>query len=403
MQHDADGSRGRPARSGRASTPRAGANRAPGRSPAGRKVANGASADASAADAVDGRPSDAAVALDAAAPPRSPRGRTAAAHADAPAAAASASPALEATRAEGDASDADDAEVDVVEVEDVPDGDDVPELDGSGAAELEAFPEPFIEPVREGTDLAIAVRGLTKRFAGTAAVDGIDLDVPAGSFFGFVGPNGAGKTTTLAMITGMLRPDSGEVRLHGVDVWRDASVAKRQLGVLPDRLRLFDRLTGVEFLHHAGALRGLDRATILQRTADLAITFGIEHSLDRFVSDYSAGMVKKLAIAAAMIHSPRVLVLDEPFESVDPVSSAIITGILERYVAAGGTVMLSSHSMELIERTCDAVAIIVEGRLLASGRMESIVGESTLERRFVELAGGSTAVEGMEWLQSFSD
>lgn len=250
---------------------------------------------------------------------------------------------------------------------------------------------------------AIEVTALTKRFDGVAAVDAISLVVPTGSFSGFVGPNGAGKTTTLAMITGMLRPDEGEIKIHGIDVWRNPVVAKKHLGVLPDRLRLFDRLTGVEFLYHAGALRGLDRETIINRTADLAIGFGIEHSLDRYVSDYSAGMVKKVAIAAAMIHSPRVLVLDEPFESVDPVSASIIVATLERYVAAGGTVLLSSHSMELIERVCDSVAIIVDGRLLASGPMPEVVDGATLEERFVELAGGSSAVEGMEWLQSFSD
>ena len=258
-------------------------------------------------------------------------------------------------------------------------------------------------PVRASGPAAVAVKGLTKLFAGRAVVDAIDLEVPAGSFYGFVGPNGAGKTTTLAMVTGMLRPDSGEVLLGGVDVWRNPSAAKRNLGVLPDRLRLFDRLTGVEFLHHAGALRGLDRDLVISRIADLAVAFGIEHSLDRFVADYSAGMVKKVAIAAAMIHSPKVLVLDEPFESVDPVSSAVITRILEDFVEAGGTVLLSSHSMELIERVCDSVAIIVDGRLLASGPMAEIVDGSTLERRFVELAGGSAAVQGMEWLQSFSE
>ncbi len=251
--------------------------------------------------------------------------------------------------------------------------------------------------------MAVSVHRLSKFFAGRAAVNEVDLDVSVGSFFGFVGPNGAGKTTTLAMITGMLRPDVGEVLIHGVDVWRNPSVAKRQLGVLPDRLRLFDRLTGVEFLHHAGALRGLDRRDVVARTADLAVTFGIEHSLDRFVSDYSAGMIKKLAIAAAMIHSPRVLVLDEPFESVDPVSAATITTVLERYVAAGGTVILSSHSMQLIERVCDSVAIIVDGRLLANGPLADVIGDSTLEARFVELAGGSSAVQDMEWLQSFTE
>ncbi len=253
------------------------------------------------------------------------------------------------------------------------------------------------------TGAALSVHDLTKRFGGVTAVDAVDLEIEAGSFYGFVGPNGAGKTTTLAMITGLLRPDSGVVRVHGVDVWRNGAVAKKALGVLPDNLRLFDRLTGAEFLYHAGALRGLDRDTIGHRVDDLSAAFGLRHSLDRFVSDYSAGMVKKIAIAAAMIHSPRLLVLDEPFESVDPVSANAVIGILKKYAAAGGTVLLSSHSMTLIERTCDSVAIIADGRMLAAGPLDEVLSGESLETRFVELAGGATAVEGMEWLQSYSD
>ncbi len=202
------------------------------------------------------------------------------------------------------------------------------------------------------------------------AVDSADLEIKAGSFYGFVGPNGAGKTTTLSMVTGLLRPDSGVVKVYGADVWRNASVAKRMLGVLPDRLRLFDRLTGAEYLHHSAGLRGLDRETTLSRTADLVNAFGLEHSLHRFVSDYSAGMVKKISIASAMIHSPRLLVLDEPFESVDPVSAQLVIDILKKFTAAGGTVLMSSHSMHLIERICDHVAIIADGRMLASGTLE---------------------------------
>jgi len=268
----------------------------------------------------------------------------------------------------------------------------------SAAADAIAVPLGAIE-----TDLAVSVTRLTKRFGSTVAVDAIDLEVPVGSMFGFVGPNGAGKTTTLAMVTGMLRPDEGIIRLGGADVWRNPVVAKRLLGVLPDRLRLFDRLTGAEFLYHAGGLRGLDRPTIRQRSADLATAFGFEHSLDRLVSDYSAGMTKKISIAAAMIHAPRILVLDEPFESVDPVSAAAIVAVLERFTRAGGTVILSSHNMGLVETVCDSVAIIADGRVLAAGPLATVVAGSTLEKRFVELAGGATSVESMEWLHTFSD
>ncbi|QEO10879.1 ABC transporter ATP-binding protein [Protaetiibacter larvae] len=252
-------------------------------------------------------------------------------------------------------------------------------------------------------DIALSVQGLTKRFGGRTAVDGIELQVHPGSFFGIVGPNGAGKTTTLSMITGLLRPDGGVVRVYGLDVWGNAALAKKQIGVLPDRLRLFDRLTGAELLHHAGALRGLDRATIAQRSADLAAAFGLEHSMHRLVADFSAGMTKKIAIAAAMIHAPRLLVLDEPFESVDPVSTSIVLDVLTRFTHAGGTVILSSHSMELTERICDAIAIIADGAVLAAGPLAEVLDGRSLEERFVELAGGAAAVEGMEWLQNFSD
>ncbi|ODU66188.1 MAG: ABC transporter ATP-binding protein [Micrococcales bacterium 70-64] len=249
----------------------------------------------------------------------------------------------------------------------------------------------------------LSVRGLTKSFDDKVAVAGVDLEVATGAFYGIVGPNGAGKTTTLSMITGLLRPDSGSVVVNGADVWTDTVRAKRTIGVLPDRLRLFDRLTGAQLLYYAGVLRGLDDAVVRARTADLAHAFGIEESLGRLVSDYSAGMTKKIALAAAMIHSPRLLVLDEPFESVDPVSAATVTEILKKYVAAGGTVVLSSHSMDLVQRICDHVAVVVNGEILADGTMEEVRAGQTLEERFVELAGGRSAVEGLEWLHSFSD
>ncbi|QAY74963.1 ABC transporter ATP-binding protein [Agromyces protaetiae] len=249
----------------------------------------------------------------------------------------------------------------------------------------------------------LEVEGLVKRFGQNTAVDHISLEVRTGSFFGVVGPNGAGKTTTLSIITGLLRPDEGRVRIHGIDAWADPLTAKRITGVLPDRLRLFDRLTGAQLLDYSGTLRGLDPRTVRARAADLVNAFGLEDAIDRLVADYSAGMTKKIALACAMIHSPRLLVLDEPFESVDPVSAANLTDILERYVAGGGTVVLSSHSMDLIERVCDSAAIVIAGRVLAQGALDEVRAGQTLEDRFVELAGGRKAAEGMEWLHSFSD
>jgi ABC-2 type transport system ATP-binding protein len=271
------------------------------------------------------------------------------------------------------------------------------ERDGAAEASTDVTERPV------ATEIVLRVSGLTKRFGDTTAVAGIDLEIAAGSFFGIVGPNGAGKTTTLSMVTGLLRPDAGSVTVHGADVWKNPVVAKRTMGVLPDRLRLFDRLTGAQLLYYSGILHGLEKAVVRSRTSDLAAAFGLEDSLDRLVTDYSAGMTKKIALAAAMIHSPRLLVLDEPFESVDPVSSANVIEILQKYVAAGGTVVMSSHTMNLIERICDSVAVVVNGAVLASGTMAEVRRGKSLEDRFVELAGGRKAAEGMEWLHKFSD
>ncbi|MGW9158605.1 ATP-binding cassette domain-containing protein [Microbacterium sp. NPDC055665] len=250
---------------------------------------------------------------------------------------------------------------------------------------------------------AISIRGLVKQFGDNRAVAGIDLTVPAGSFYGVVGPNGAGKTTTLSIVAGLLRADEGSVVICGIDQAVKPQAAKRMMGVLPDRLRTFDRLTGRQLLYYYGLLRGLTADVIEKRAADLARAFDLGDALSRVVSDYSAGMTKKIMLAGAMIHSPRVLVLDEPFESVDPVSSAVILDILRAYVSHGGTVILSSHGMDLVERVCSRVAIIVNGEVLAEGTIDEVRAGQTLEARFVELAGSSGEVEGLEWLHTFSD
>ncbi|WP_300590335.1 ATP-binding cassette domain-containing protein [Microbacterium sp.] len=250
---------------------------------------------------------------------------------------------------------------------------------------------------------ALVLRDIRKSFGDLQALDGISLEVPVGSFYGIVGPNGAGKTTTLSIIAGLLRADSGEITIAGVDAAAKPVAAKRLMGVLPDRFRTFDRLTGRQLLYYYGALRGLPPAEVERRTIDLARAFDLTESLGRVVSDYSAGMSKKIMLAGALIHSPRVLVLDEPFEAVDPVSSAAILDILHAYVAHGGTVILSSHGMELVERVCSRVAVIVAGSLVAEGTIDEVRGEASLEERFVELVGGAGELEGLEWLHTFSD
>lgn len=247
---------------------------------------------------------------------------------------------------------------------------------------------------------ALSIRGLVKHFGTTAAVDGIDLDVPTGSFYGLVGPNGAGKTTTLSMATGLLRPDAGQVTIHGVDVWRDPTAAKRLVGVLSDGVALFDRLTGEQLITYSAMLCGLDRAATAGRVRDLLEMLDLTQAAGTLVVDYSAGMTKKVALACALVHAPRLLVLDEPFESVDPVSAANIRDILADYVRGGGTVIVSSHSMDLVQRMCDHVAIVAQGRIAAAGTVDQVRGDSTLEDRFVDLVGGRRHAEGPSWLQS---
>lgn len=250
---------------------------------------------------------------------------------------------------------------------------------------------------------AVAMHAVSKRYGGARAVDAVDLEVPAGSFYGLVGPNGAGKTTLLSMMTGLLRPDAGRIEIAGVDLTRRPVDAKRLMGVLPDRGRTFDRLTGRQLLAYYGALRGVAAGVVDTRIRDLAAAFELTDALARKVADYSAGMTRKVMIAGALIHAPEVLVLDEPFEAVDPVSAESILEILRGYVARGGTVILSSHGMDLVERVCDGVAVIVGGRILAEGSVSDVRGELSLEQRYLELAGGLSDVEGLEWLHTSSD
>ncbi len=245
---------------------------------------------------------------------------------------------------------------------------------------------------------AVELRGLTKRFGTATAVDNVSLSVPQGSFYGLVGPNGAGKTTTLSMATGLLRPDAGVALIEGIDVWRNPLEAKRLIGNLADGVDLYDRLTGEQLITFSGQLFGLDRDILAGRVADLLRLLDLESSAGRMVADFSAGMTKKIALAAALVHSPRVLVLDEPFESVDPVSAANIRDILDGFVKGGGTVIVSSHSMDLVQRMCDHVAIVAAGTVLVAGTVDEVRGEGDLETRFLELVGGRRTGESPAWL-----
>jgi ABC-2 type transport system ATP-binding protein len=248
---------------------------------------------------------------------------------------------------------------------------------------------------------AVRVRGLWKRFGEQIAVAGIDLDLPAGRFIGLVGPNGAGKTTTLSMVTGLLRPDSGEVEVAGRDVWRDPVDVKSRIGVLPEGLRLFERLSGRELLTYLGQLRGLPGEEVERRADQLLDVLDLSTAQHKLVIDYSTGMRKKIGLAAALLHNPEVLFLDEPFEGVDPVSAQTIRGVLERYTASGATVVFSSHVMELVESLCDWVAVIAAGRIRAHGPLAEVRGEAeSLQSAFLELVGaqGNPDGQSLDWL-----
>ncbi|MGS0685052.1 ABC transporter ATP-binding protein [Nakamurella sp. GG22] len=256
--------------------------------------------------------------------------------------------------------------------------------------------------VRSVAGQALALRGLTKAFGDRIAVDHIDLDVPAGSFFGLVGPNGAGKTTTLSMVTGLLRPDAGRVVVAGVDVWTDPAAAKARMGVLPDGLRLFERLSGPELLSYLGRLRGMSADVVKARATELIAVLDLADAGNKLVADYSTGMRKKITLAAALLHSPAVLLLDEPLEAVDPVSARIIRNVLGRYTHGGGTVVFSSHVMALVEGLCTHVAVMAKGRIIAAGELAAVRGDApSLDDAFMHLVGASDVQEGgLSWLGS---
>jgi ABC-2 type transport system ATP-binding protein len=247
------------------------------------------------------------------------------------------------------------------------------------------------------------VRGLRKKFGDKEAVAGIDLEIAAGSLAGLVGPNGAGKTTSLSMMTGLLRPDGGQVLVNGLDVWADPPAAKAIMGVVPAEVRLFERLSGEELLEYSGRLRDLPAAEARSRAAQLLDVLDLTEDANRLVADYSTGMRKKAALGCALIHNPSTLFLDEPLEGVDPVSADVIRRLLTRFVASGSTVLFSSHVMELVEQVCDHVSIIDKGKIVASGTTDQVRGGKTLQRAFIDLVGPRARDEEvLSWLGSSS-
>ncbi len=260
-----------------------------------------------------------------------------------------------------------------------------------------AFPPP---------DAAIATWGLTRTFGQKMAVNGLNLAVRRGEFFGFLGPNGAGKSTTIKMMVGLLRPTAGTAFIGGVDVWRDPLRAKAQMGVLPEQLNLYERLSGRELIEFAGRLFDIPKPEVRRRAAALLDVLALHDDADKLVVDYSVGMRKKVSLAAALIHRPQVLFLDEPFEGIDPVSSRMIRNILRDLTASGTTIFFSSHIMEVVERLCTRVGIIANGTLVAEGTLDELRqragaggGDGSLEDIFLDLVGAKTDGGSLEWLE----
>jgi ABC-2 type transport system ATP-binding protein len=246
---------------------------------------------------------------------------------------------------------------------------------------------------------AIAVRELRKVYGGKAAVDGLTLTVPRGCFFGFLGPNGAGKTTTIRMLIGLAPPTSGSIEMLDLPMPERAIEIKGRIGVVPDESVLFDRLTGSEFLEFAGRMYGLERRVATSRARELLTLFELDAGPRKLIAEYSKGMRKRLAMGAALIHRPELLLLDEPFEGVDAVGARMMKDLLTDQVRQGATVFLTSHVLEVVERLCDSVAIIHEGKLVMEGSMAALrEGSETLEDALVRLVGAERVQEKLDWL-----
>lgn len=254
-------------------------------------------------------------------------------------------------------------------------------------------------PQAAGIGNAIDAQDVVKLYGNNLALDHLYLQIPAGSFFGLVGPNGAGKSTFLSIATGLLEPDRGTVFINGISMWDEPVAAKGALGVLPDGMHMFDRLSGIEHLTFVAQLRGLDKQSAIQRSRSLLQAFELPLDKRKTISEYSTGMRKKIGLALALVTSPRLVVLDEPFEAVDPVSANTLQQVLKEYVKRGGTVVLSSHVMATVESLCTHVAVINQGRILVSGTTEEVAAGQDLNSRFLQLVGGHQQREGdLSWL-----
>ncbi len=246
---------------------------------------------------------------------------------------------------------------------------------------------------------AIAVRDLYKTYGDKHAVNGLNLTVPRGCFYGFLGPNGAGKTTTIRMLMGLIPPTSGEIQILGFEMSRQSLDIRRRLGLVPDDTLLFDHLTGGEFIEFVGRLYGLSQSEAHERSGELLALFELDGAGRKLIAEYSKGMRKRCAMAAALIHRPQLFLMDEPFEGVDAVGARLMKNILIEQVRRGATIFLTSHVLDVVERLCDRVAIIHEGRLVREGSMEELrEGRETLEELFVRTVGGAPSTENLEWL-----
>jgi ABC-2 type transport system ATP-binding protein len=260
-------------------------------------------------------------------------------------------------------------------------------------------------PFQEKVSAAVVARDLVRVFGQKIAVNHLNLTVERGEFFGFLGPNGAGKSTTIKMLTGLLRPTSGTAFVGGVDVWQDPIRARSLMGVLPEYLNLYERLTGREFLTFAGHMYGVPDVDIRRRSEELLNVLTLIDDADKLVIDYSVGMRKKVALAAALIHRPQVLFLDEPFEGIDPVSSRVIRDILQDATRHGTTIFFSSHIMEVVERLSTRVGIINQGLLVADGTLQELRDraqegkDATLEDIFLNVIGAREESHNLSWLE----